>query len=61
MGLYNEDPRLIETELRESHETAVEDDWEEIATNSVEIWKSACEEKTFTCDVDCWNPLLGYD
>jgi hypothetical protein len=26
MGLYNEDPRLIETELRESHETAVEDD-----------------------------------
>jgi hypothetical protein len=32
--------------LRESLETAVEDDWEEMATSSFETWRSACEEKT---------------
>jgi hypothetical protein len=44
--LYKEDPRSAEIELRETLETEVKDDSEENATNSVEIWKSACEEKT---------------
>jgi hypothetical protein len=45
--LYNEDYRRArKTELEESLESAVEDDWEEMAASSVEIWKSACEEKT---------------
>jgi hypothetical protein len=31
--------------LKESLEMAVEVDWEEMATSSVETWNSACEEK----------------
>jgi hypothetical protein len=34
--LHNEDPKPAEKELRESLETAVEDDWEEMATSSFE-------------------------
>jgi hypothetical protein len=38
-SLYNKDPRPAELELlKESLEMAVKDDWEEMATSSVEIW-----------------------
>jgi hypothetical protein len=43
--LYNKDPRPAEEWLRESLETVVEDDWEEMATSSVETLKLTCEEK----------------
>jgi hypothetical protein len=36
LRLYSEDSRPAEIELRESLETAVVDDWEELATSSVE-------------------------
>jgi hypothetical protein len=35
-GLYNEDPRPAESELRKPLETTAEDDGEEMATSSVE-------------------------
>jgi hypothetical protein len=44
--LYDEDTRPAETELKKSPGTGVEDDWKEVATVSVESWKSGCEEKS---------------
>jgi hypothetical protein len=45
--LHNEDPVPAELEyLRETVQTTVEDDWEEMATSSVETWKSPCDLNT---------------
>jgi hypothetical protein len=42
--LCNEDPRPARITEGVSWDE-VEDDWEDIEMSSVEIWKSACEEK----------------
>jgi hypothetical protein len=47
--LYNGDPRPAEWELRESLETAVEDDWEEMPMSSVEVQEYGCEKNLHVC------------
>jgi hypothetical protein len=42
--LHNENQRPAELELAESLETAVEDDWEEMAKHQLSFETSACQD-----------------
>jgi hypothetical protein len=48
-GLYKEDPSPAKIELRESLQTAVEDDLEEMTTSSVECKSAAVKRRLHVC------------
>jgi hypothetical protein len=51
--LYTEDPRPAEEIITEGVSwDRIEDEWDEMTASSVEIWKTACEEKT-------WRVIFG--
>jgi hypothetical protein len=53
--LYNEDPRPAEVELTESLETAVEDDWEEMATHQLSFETAAWQEMSLGAEELNWG------